>query len=219
VLELLALIRSWLEGGQPAAAVPQAAAPAAGPAAPLAPHNVIAQIDAVLQARLAKSPLAGRGIRLTQRTSSGGVLVHVGAQSYQSLSDVPDPEIKAAVRAAIAEWEEKHARPSTASPQPATPAVDLTYIKPPPPARPMDERGFRALSIVAQIDTLLQARLENTPLANRGIRLIERTSLGGVEVYVGDQKYPSLDDVPDQEIKSAIRATIAEWERKYTPGA
>jgi hypothetical protein len=27
-----------------------------------------------------------------------------------------------------------------------------------------------------------------------------------------------VDDVPDEEIKVAIRAAIAEWEKKYTPG-
>ena len=248
LFELLASIRSWVEDGQPLQPVEKPApispltASAAGvdsastpPRASSAEANVpksliiIAQIDAVLQARLANSPLAGKGIHLTARTSSGGVQVHVGAQKYPTLADVPDQQIKAAIRAAITEWEEKHAHtPAHAAPistqqpsptvQPAASAIHLTSTKLPHPARPANEKEFRALSIVAQIDTLLQDRLVNTPLAERRIRLIERTSLGGVEVYVGDQKYPSLDDVPDQQIKEAIRATIVEWERKYTPG-
>jgi len=240
LFELLASIRSLVEGGLPAQSA-EKPAPVGTPVSPTLPASatpaintsqslaIIAQIDEVLQARLANSPLANKGIHLSARTSSGGVQVHVGAQKYLSLSDVPDQQIKAAIRAAITEWEEKHVRtqthtatagaqPSSSSAQPSAPAIKLTSTKPPPLARPADEREFRSLSIVAQIDTLLQDRLVNTPLAERKIRLIERTSLGGVEVYVDDQKYPSLDDVPDQQIKDAIRATIAEWERKYTPG-
>jgi hypothetical protein len=250
LFELLMFIHSWVESGQslPPAQKPGApiglqsrtppfysAAPASGADAvsPLPgaisgeakdpqPLSAIAQIDAILQSRLANSPLAGRGICLTQRTTSGGVQVHVGTHKYPTLADVPDQQIKTIVRAAIAEWEEKHMpvlKPAaTVNAQPPASAVGVTFTKPPPPAKPADEREFRSLSIVAQIDTVLQARLEDSPLADKGIRLIERTALGGVEVYVGHQKYPSLDDVPDQQIKTAIRAAIAEWEKKYTPG-
>jgi hypothetical protein len=42
--------------------------------------------------------------------------------------------------------------------------------------------------------------------------------MGGVEVYVGLNKYPSIDEVPDATIQNAIRAAIAEWEQKFTPG-
>jgi hypothetical protein len=86
-----------------------------------------------------------------------------------------------------------------------------------PPKKPVEEKDIRSLSIVAQIDTVLQKMLVDTPLAARGIRLTE-SSIGGVEVYVGTSKYPSIDDVPDLEIKKTIRAAVAEWEQKYTPG-
>lgn len=79
------------------------------------------------------------------------------------------------------------------------------------------EKNIAALSIVGQIDTVLQARLADSPLAKRGIRLQESPS-GEVEVYVGLDKFLSVDSVPDETIKAAIRAAIAEWEDKYTPG-
>jgi hypothetical protein len=47
-----------------------------------------------------------------------------------------------------------------------------------------------------------------------GIRIFEGT-VGSVEVMVGLHRYPSIDDVPDAEIKKAIRDAIAEWEQKY----
>ena len=86
-----------------------------------------------------------------------------------------------------------------------------------PPPKAVEERPFSSLSIVGQIDSILQSRLMNTPLAGHGIRLQESLQ-GGVEVYVGLQKFATVDDVPDATIKSAIRAAIAEWEQKFTPG-
>ena len=97
--------------------------------------------------------------------------------------------------------------PATVSVQPATPTSKKSEA----------EKSITSLSIVNQIDTVLQARLVNTPLAKRGIRLQESPQ-GGVEVYVGLEKFSTVDDVSDETIKTAIRAAIAEWEEKYTPG-
>ena len=109
------------------------------------------------------------------------------------------------------------ARPEPAPAQPAASSIAPLPVQPLPIVKPVDEKNILSLSIVAQIDTVLQARLMNTPLAGKGIRLAE-SSIGGVEVYVGLQKYSSVDDVPDEGIKTAIRAAIAEWEKKFTPG-
>lgn len=72
-------------------------------------------------------------------------------------------------------------------------------------------------SIVMQIDSVLQSRLAGTPLEDRGVFLAQSPE-GGVMVYVGLTKYMGIEDVPDPEIKAAIRAAITEWENKYTPG-
>jgi hypothetical protein len=81
-----------------------------------------------------------------------------------------------------------------------------------------EDRPFTpANSIVGQIDSVLQARLEGTSLGDRGIFLTQSPE-GGVIVYVGLTRYNGVDDVPDPEIKAAIRGAISEWEDKYTPG-
>jgi hypothetical protein len=72
-------------------------------------------------------------------------------------------------------------------------------------------------SMVDQIDAILQARLIGTPLEERGIFLTQSPE-GGVNVYVGLTRYSGMDEVPDPEIKAAIRAAITEWEDKFTPG-
>ena len=87
----------------------------------------------------------------------------------------------------------------------------------PPPIASDEEPAPAPLSIVAQIDSVLQARLARTPLAEKGIRLQESLD-GGVIVWVGIDKYGGIDDVPDEQVKAALRAAIAEWENKYTPG-
>ena len=64
---------------------------------------------------------------------------------------------------------------------------------------------------------ILQAQLLGTPLEDRGVFLAQSPE-GSVMVFVGLTKYMGVDEVPDPEIKAAIRAAITEWENKYTPG-
>jgi len=73
------------------------------------------------------------------------------------------------------------------------------------------------LSIVEQIDEILQARLSGTPLAERAIRL-QPSPEGGVIVWVGLQKFAGVEEVADPDVQAIIRAATAEWEKKYTPG-
>lgn len=96
------------------------------------------------------------------------------------------------------------------------PAVESPVSRPPTIAKE-DRPVPPANSIVSQIDSVLQARLEGTPLQDRGIFLTQSPE-GGVMVYVGLTRYNGIDDVPDPQIKAAIRAAISEWEDKYTPG-
>ncbi|HUG35151.1 MAG TPA: hypothetical protein VMJ90_10305 [Anaerolineales bacterium] len=117
--------------------------------------------------------------------------------------------------------------PPPSSPRPASvqPAVH------PPPSTPLsqpvaakspviaieDRPSTPANSIVAQIDSILQTRITGTSIEERGVFLAQSPD-GGVMVYVGLKKYMGVDEVPDEEIKSAIRDAITEWEKKYTPG-
>jgi hypothetical protein len=115
-------------------------------------------------------------------------------------------------------------RPAAPKPAPVRPAAS-----PPPPVLPTqpaakssalpkeDRPSAPASSIVGQIDSILQARIAGTPIEERGVFLTQSPE-GGVVVYIGLSKYMGVDEVPDEGIKAAIRAAIAEWEKKYTPG-
>ena len=137
-----------------------------------------------------------------------------------------------------------HIRPwlegATAAPQAAqpisrpiqTPPVTAPIPQPPPELKPIPatltlnpqkpklspEQEFKLLSMVKQIDFVLQKRIAGTPLESLGIHLND-TLHGGLEVQIGSQKFETIDDVPDENIKSAIRGAISEWETKYVPGA
>jgi hypothetical protein len=122
---------------------------------------------------------------------------------------------------------------SSTAPVPAPPPVTIAPVMqiPPPvkksifsslpapsllPAK-KDEPPAAPLSIVSQIDEILQVRLMGGPLAGRGIKLLESPD-GGVTVVIGSQKFAGIDEVTDPEVQSVIRAATAEWEKKYTPG-
>jgi hypothetical protein len=105
--------------------------------------------------------------------------------------------------------------PATPRPVPATTPLSSTP-RPAAPARE-DRPSAPAGSIVNQIDSILQQRIVGTPLEERGIFLAQSPE-GGVMVYIGLRKYMGIEDVPDPEVKAAIRAAISEWENKYTPG-
>ncbi len=118
------------------------------------------------------------------------------------------------------------ASPPAPRPAPAPPAQRMPGSQPasgpasppvPPTADKEDEESAAPQSMVIQIDGILQSRMAGTPLEEKGVRLQESLQ-GGVLVWVGLDKFEAIDDVPDDEIKQAIRAAIAEWEKKYTPG-
>jgi hypothetical protein len=105
-----------------------------------------------------------------------------------------------------------------ARPAPATAPRPVSATQPvSPPAVEEAEVVAAPDSIVGQIDSILHAQLAGTSLMEKGIRLQEAPD-GGVIVWVGIQKYQGVDDVPDEQIKAAIRTAISAWESKYTPG-
>jgi hypothetical protein len=131
-----------------------------------------------------------------------------GGQPQQAAPPPPAP-VQTAPTPAPVQRAVSRPMPQTSSPLPEqTPAIKAAADA---------KKNIASLSIVQQIDTVLQERLMGTSLEKKGIRLQE-SSEGGVEVYVGLSKFNTVDDVPDAEIKASIRAAISEWENKYTPG-
>jgi hypothetical protein len=63
-----------------------------------------------------------------------------------------------------------------------------------------------------QIEDILQDMIAGTPLAQRGIHVME-DPIRGVVVQDGLKNYEGIDAVPDPEVKGIIRSAVQEWEK------
>ncbi|MCL4562509.1 MAG: hypothetical protein M1281_18095, partial [Chloroflexi bacterium] len=91
---------------EPAVRAPSAGTPAVA-TAPGEAKSIVAQIDEILQEHLAGSALASRSIRLME-VPKEGVIVAVGVDHYPDIDAVPDPDIRAIIQTAVAEWEQNN---------------------------------------------------------------------------------------------------------------
>jgi hypothetical protein len=77
--------------------------------------------------------------------------------------------------------------------------------------QPLPEVETPSLNVVAQINAILQENMEGTPLKQRGILLMEQSDHSMV-VMVGLDKFNNVDEVPDEQVRMAIRQAVSQWE-------
>ncbi|MEW6092375.1 MAG: hypothetical protein AB1531_00270 [Chloroflexota bacterium] len=129
LLEMVRELRPWLEAAPTPAPRPQVQeapspielAPRPSPAAPRPPaaekkadeekpqvnlKSIVEQIDDVLQEKLAGTVFDSQKIHLLEGRA-GEVQVQIGAQKYSGVEAVPNPEVQALIRQAVADWEKK----------------------------------------------------------------------------------------------------------------
>ncbi|MDO9086853.1 MAG: hypothetical protein Q7U53_11655 [Anaerolineaceae bacterium] len=82
-----------------------------------------------------------------------------------------------------------------------------------PPLVPLktSEKHKVPLSIVEQVDDILQVLLETDPLGTQKIRLTEMPNKG-VTVWIGNEYYEGINAVPDENVKQIIRQAVKKWE-------
>jgi hypothetical protein len=107
------------------------------------------------------------------------------------------------------------ARPA-ATPPPAavaSPRVPAPTSHPPsPPKEKAPAEAAAPLSIIAQVDQILQELLKNVQFP-QVVRLLEGPD-GGIQVVVGLKLYRSVEEVPDPQIQQLIRQAVMEWEKR-----
>lgn len=72
-------------------------------------------------------------------------------------------------------------------------------------------------TIAGQISLIIEKMLENSPIKEKGIRLIENNH-HGVDVWIGLEKFDGIDAIPYPEVQQLIRNAVAEWEREMEAG-
>ena len=159
-----------------------------------------------------------------------GFALGVALMSLRGPQDQKDKDVSSQIQARIQTPPPKVVpAPDPAPRLVSTPGLSIGDPPPPLPQRPtinpinvlarvlqpeLSSAQAPPKSIAAQIDEILQEMLEHTPLASRGIRLMEFPNRGLV-VLVGLDQYEGVDAVPDEDIRALIRTAVQEWERRY----
>ena len=152
------------------------------------------------------------------RTKKGELAVFVQGQHYHRLLEITDPQVGretiAALKTVLAFAEDWLPLTTQRHPQsaPMAPAAEQeTFLAQLRKQAPLPTSG--SLVLADEIDALVQQRLREQPdLAERRIRLT--TGEGGrLCIYVGQQAFDTVDDIPDPQVQALIHDAIREWER------
>ena len=72
-------------------------------------------------------------------------------------------------------------------------------------------------TIAGQISLIIERMLVDSPIKEKGIKLIENTHQG-VDVWIGLEKFDGIDAIPYPDVQQLIREAVAQWEREMEAG-
>ena len=103
-----------------------------------------------------------------------------------------------------------------------TPPVTATPTSPikekiPPIAEDEDDGDseIKILSVVDEVNEILQRKLTGSAIAGKGIHLMENHNKE-IRFWVGLNSYDDVEEIPDPEVRQIIDAAVKEWERSRT---
>lgn len=102
--------------------------------------------------------------------------------------------------------------PSKQPPSAVTPATVESKPEPKPEPDEEDETESKMLSVVDEVNNILQKKLHGSPLAGKGIHLMENHNRE-IRFWVGLNSYNDVEEIPDQEIQKMIDESVREWEQ------
>ena len=75
-----------------------------------------------------------------------------------------------------------------------------------------EETEIKMLSVVDEVNDILQRKLHGSAMAGKGIHLMENHNKE-IRFWVGLESYNDVSDIPDPEIQALINTAVKEWER------
>ena len=109
----------------------------------------------------------------------------------------------------------------TSSPGPVAPIpVPTSEIVPPLaveeiPEIEIDEEEaeeVKMLSVVEEVNDILQKKLIGSPLAGKGIHMMENHN-NEIRFWLGLNSYDDVEEIPDPEVRRIIDESVKEWEK------
>ncbi len=142
---------------------------------------------------------------------SGRPVLSIGGQDYTSAAQLRSSSDWYVVKNSlgeIASWVKE---------DPPEPRRTSIFGVPRPPAvesKPLNQKPALppVVSMVEQINDIIQEKIKLTGQAHLSVRLIENLQ-GEVKALVGVESYP-LDEIPDPGVQAFIRECVSEWESK-----
>lgn len=95
--------------------------------------------------------------------------------------------------------------------QPETPAAKQAP-GPVPEHEDEVEVEVKMLSVVDEVNEILQRKLHGSPMAGKGIHLMENYNRE-IRFWVGLQSFSDVSEIPDLEIQQLINEAVREWEQ------
>ena len=75
-----------------------------------------------------------------------------------------------------------------------------------------DDGEIKMLSVVDEVNDILQRKLHGSPMAGKGIYLMENHNKE-IRFWVGLESYNDVSEIPDPEIRKLIDDAVKEWEQ------
>jgi hypothetical protein len=75
-----------------------------------------------------------------------------------------------------------------------------------------DESEVKMLSVVDEVNDILQRKLHGSPMAGKGIHLMENHNKE-IRFWVGLESYNDVSEIPDPDVRKLIDDAVKEWEQ------
>jgi hypothetical protein len=155
-----------------------------------------------------KKPSPGSELVLQVWQEEGKAPVYEAEGKYIAKEDLPKDILN------LITIHEQPAQEAAPAPQPPIEPLPEPVQEVVPEEDDEDEEGeIKMLSVVDEVNDILQRKLHGSPLAGKGIHLMENHKQE-IRFWVGLESFDDVEDIPDPEIRKLIDDAVKEWEQK-----